>query len=151
MTTTDLAAQPIAYWAGVAHEAIITFIREQQAAHGYTQPQFWLLRNLSPHDISPDGQGMTLTSLTEAMASYLRPGDDLAAAAEPLVTRGWLRRDDDDRLWITDAGETALTDLKKNTPAIRAMIHAGIDDADYITTVKVLQQMIRNVGGAGML
>ncbi|MBL7258981.1 MarR family winged helix-turn-helix transcriptional regulator [Paractinoplanes lichenicola] len=148
---TNLADQPVAYWTGVAYEAIIAFIREQQAAHGYTQPQFWLLRNLSPHDISPDGHGMTLAELEAAMTTYLRREDDLAEAAEPLVERGWLRRDEDDRLWITDAGEEALAELKTLTPAIRDAIHEGIDDADYATTVAVLQRMIRNVGGPAML
>lgn len=32
-------------------------------------------------------------------------------------------------------------------PAIRAALHEGIDDADYVTTLKVLQQLIRNSGG----
>lgn len=40
-----------------------------------------------------------------------------------------------------------LVDLARNAPAIRAVLHAGIDDADYVTTVKVLQQLIRNAGG----
>ncbi|MBM2619833.1 winged helix-turn-helix transcriptional regulator [Actinoplanes sp. LDG1-06] len=147
MTTTELAAQPVAYWTGVAYEAIVAFIRERQAALGYTQPQFWLLRNLSPHDISPDGRGMTVAELEQAMATYLRREDNLTEEAQPLIERGWLRRDDGNRLWITDAGEAALAELKTHTPAIRAQIHEGIDDADYATTVRVLQQMIHNVGG----
>ncbi|QEV16221.1 hypothetical protein [Streptomyces alboniger] len=32
-------------------------------------------------------------------------------------------------------------------PAIHATIHEGTDDADYVTTLKVLQQLIRNEGG----
>ena len=40
-----------------------------------------------------------------------------------------------------------LVDLARNAPAILAALHAGIDDADYVTTVKVLQQLIRNAGG----
>ena len=151
MTTTDLAAQPVGYWTGVAYEAIIRFIRDQQKALGYTQPQFWLLRNLSPADLSPDGHAMTVAELEAAMSTYLRREDDLAAEAGVLVGRGWLAREAGDRLRITEAGEAALADLKKNTPAIRDRIHEGIDDADYIVTVKVLQQMIRNVGGTGML
>lgn len=37
--------------------------------------------------------------------------------------------------------------MKGATPAIRDRLHDGIDDADYVTTVKVLQQKIRNTGG----
>jgi hypothetical protein len=143
----ELAGQPAAYWTGVAYEALIAYTRAQQAERGYTQPQFWLLRNLSENDISPDGEGMTLPELQEAMNSYIRPEDDLAAEAEVLLERGWLARDTEDRLWLTEAGERARVDLARNAPAIRAVLHAGIDDADYVTTVKVLQQLIHNAGG----
>ncbi|WP_217254418.1 MarR family winged helix-turn-helix transcriptional regulator [Streptomyces sp. AC602_WCS936] len=144
----ELAKQPAAYWTGVAYEALIAYTRARQAEKGYTQPQFWLLRNLSANDISPDGAGMTLPELRAAMASYIRPEDDLAAEAEALLDRGWLTRDAEDRLWLTEKGEQARVDLKRSTPAIRAALHDGIDDADYVTTVKVLQRLIRNAGGS---
>ncbi|MEU3504596.1 MarR family winged helix-turn-helix transcriptional regulator [Streptomyces hundungensis] len=147
LSDAELAGQPAAYWTGVAYEALIAYTRAQQAARGYTQPQFWLLRNLSVNDISPDGAGMTLTELREAMAAYIRPENDLAAEAEVLVARGWLNRDADDRLWLTPEGEQARVDLARNAPAIRAALHEGIDDAEYVTTVKVLQRLIRNAGG----
>ncbi|WP_448319005.1 MarR family transcriptional regulator [Streptomyces sp. CO7] len=146
-TDAELAAQPAAYWTGVAYEALIAHTRARQAEAGYTQPQFWLLRNLSPNDLSPDGEGMTVPQLREAMASYLRPEDDLAAESEVLLRRGWLTRDAADRLRLTQAGEQARVDLARNAPAIRAALHEGIDDADYVTTVKVLQRLIRNAGG----
>ncbi|MFE6614578.1 MarR family transcriptional regulator [Amycolatopsis sp. NPDC057786] len=147
ISDAELAGQPAAYWTGVAYEALIAYTRAQQAEKGYTQPQFWLLRNLSANDISPDGEGMTLPELREAMTSYLRPEDDLKAAAEVLLNRGWLTQDAEDRLWLTKEGEQARVDLARNAPAIRAALHEGIDDADYVTTLKVLQQLIRNTGG----
>ncbi|WP_399217708.1 hypothetical protein [Streptomyces sp. SAJ15] len=67
--------------------------------------------------------------------------------ADVLLERGWLTRDDAGRLWITEPGEAARADLKRHTPAIRDRIHQGIDDADYVTTLRVLQRMIRNTGG----
>ncbi|CAN3985470.1 MarR family winged helix-turn-helix transcriptional regulator [Kitasatospora purpeofusca] len=147
ISDAELAGQPAAYWTGVAYEALIAFTRARQAEKGYTQPQFWLLRNLSKNDISPDGAGMTVPELRAAMASYLRPEDDLTAEAAVLVERGWLTRDADQRLWLTEEGEQARVDLARNAPAIRAAIHAGIDDADYVTALKVLRQLIRNTGG----
>lgn len=141
----------MAYWTGLAYEAIIAFIRRRQAELGFTQPQFWLLRNLSPHDISPDGHPMTIAELTEAMATYLRREDDLAAEAETLLERGWLTMTADGRLSITPAGEEARLALKQHTPAIRDAIHEGITDDDYTTTVRVLQRMIRNVSPANPL
>ncbi|WP_433246842.1 MarR family transcriptional regulator [Actinomadura nitritigenes] len=147
LSDAELAGQPAAYWTGVAYEALITYIRARQAEKGYTQPQFWLLRNLSANDISPTGDGMTLSELRAAMASYIRPEDDLAAEAEALVERGWLRRDEEGRLWLTEEGEEARVELARNAPAIRAALHEGIDDAEYVTTIKVLQRLIRNAGG----
>ena len=145
MTDTELAGQPAAYWTGVAYQALIAFTRARQAEHGYTQPQFWLLRNLSVNDLSPDGRGRTVDELRHAMSGYLRAEDDLAAEAEVLLERGWLRVDEEDgRLWITEAGEAALAELKKYTPEIRRRIHEGVDDADYVTTLKVLHRMIEN-------
>ncbi|MGW6916637.1 MarR family transcriptional regulator [Kitasatospora sp. NPDC054939] len=147
MSDAELAGQPAAYWTGMAYEALIAFTRARQVEKGYTQPQLWLLRNLSVNDISPDGEGMTVAELRKAMALYIRPEDDLAAEAAVLLERGWLRRDDQDRWWLTEEGEQARTDLSRNAPAIRAALHEGIDDTDYVTTLKVLQQLIRNAGG----
>jgi len=148
LSDAELAGQPAAYWTGVAYESLIGFTRARQAEFGFTQPQFWLLRNLSGNDISPDGHGMTVAELRQAMSSYLRAEDDLDGEAEVLIGRGWLTRDDRARLWITEAGEEARLRLKQHAPAIRARIHEGIDDADYVTTLKVLHRMIRNTGGS---
>ncbi len=148
LSDSELAGQPAAYWTGVAYEALIAFTRARHAELGFTQPQFWLLRNLSKEDLLPEGGGMTIADLRHAMRSYLRAEDDLSIEAEVLLKRGWLTRDDAGRLWITEAGEEARVRLKEHTPAIRARIHEGIDDVDYVTTLKVLRQMIHNTGGS---
>ncbi|MFJ6482344.1 MULTISPECIES: MarR family transcriptional regulator [unclassified Streptomyces] len=147
MSDVELAGQPAAYWTGIAYEALIAFTRARMTEKGHTQPQLWLLRNLSANDISPDGKGMTLPELRLAMASYIRREDDLAAEAEDLLERGWLTRDPEDRLWLTEEGERARIDLARGAPAIRAALHEGVDDADYVTTLKVLQQLIHNAAG----
>ncbi|MFE7582106.1 MarR family transcriptional regulator [Streptomyces gardneri] len=147
MSDEELARQPAAYWTGVAYEALIAFTRARQVEKGYTQPQFWLLRNLSVNDISPDGEGMTVAGLREAMKSYIRPEDDLEAESAVLEERGWLRRDAEDRLWLTEEGEQARVDLGRHSPAIRAALHEGIDDADYVVALRVLGRLIRNAGG----
>jgi hypothetical protein len=72
LTDEQLAGQPAAYWTGVAYEALIAFTRRKQAEAGFTQPGFWLLRNLSVNDLSPDGRGRTVAELEEVMSTYLR-------------------------------------------------------------------------------
>jgi hypothetical protein len=144
----ELAGQPAAYWTGVAYESLIAFTRARQAEFGFTQPQFWLLRNLSPSDLLPHDGGMTLPKLEQAMSSYLRPEDDLGAEAEALLRRGWVTRDEKGGLKITETGEGARLRFKQHAPAIRALIHKGIDDEDYVAALKVLRQLIRNTGGS---
>jgi DNA-binding MarR family transcriptional regulator len=145
-TDAELAAEPVGYWVGAAHRVIIDYIRGQMSALGLTQPQFWLLRNLSANDLSPDGHGLTLAELTSRMRAYLGD-DDLESAAEDLLERGLVVRDTDQRLWITEAGQQGRARIKEQAPSVRARIHDGIDDADYVTTLKVLRRMIDNVGG----
>ncbi|MDI6102294.1 MarR family transcriptional regulator [Actinoplanes sp. NEAU-A12] len=145
LSDSELAGQPAAYWTGLAYEALIAFTRARQVEAGFTQPQFWLLRNLSAHDLSPDGRGRDIPALREAMSGYLRAEDDLEAEAAVAEERGWLRRDAEGRWWITEAGEAARLDMKRHAPAIRARIHDGIDDADYVTALKVLRRMMANV------
>ncbi|MEV3987763.1 MarR family winged helix-turn-helix transcriptional regulator [Streptomyces sp. NPDC049837] len=142
----ELAKQPIGYWTGVANDAVIGYIRGELARLGTSQPQYWLLRHLSVNDLNPDGQGQTVPELTGRMREFLRAEDDLGAESDRLVERGRLRRDGERRLWITDAGEAARADIKRHVPAWRERLHDGIDDADYVTTVKVLRRMVENVG-----
>ncbi|BCJ39641.1 hypothetical protein GCM10010168_79040 [Actinoplanes ianthinogenes] len=149
LSDADLAAQPAAYWTGVAYESLIAFTRARQAEFGFSQPQFWLLRHLSVNDLSPDGQGRSIPALREAMAEYLRAEDDLAAEAETLLGRGWLRLDEDGLWWLTEEGEAARVRFQGHAPEIRARIHDGVDDADYLVALKVLRRMIENTGGAG--
>ncbi|GHB22693.1 MarR family winged helix-turn-helix transcriptional regulator [Streptomyces chryseus] len=145
LSEAELAQQPIAYWTHVAHEKVVAFIRGELAAVGLSQPQYWTLRHLSVDDLSEDGSGRTVEELTEAMRDYLAPQDDLGPDTEDMVVRGLLSRDEAGRLTITEAGVAAHARVKEQVPAVRATIHAGIDDGDYATTVRVLRRMMRNV------
>lgn len=144
---TGLAAQPAAYWTGLAYEALIAFTRAEQGGLGFTQAQFRLLSNLSRNGISPDGHGMTVPELQQAVSSCVRTEDDLESEARALPERGWLTRDTQGLLRITGAGEEARLRLERHAPHIRGRIHLGIDDAHCITALKVLRQMIRNTAG----
>ncbi|MFJ7771070.1 MarR family transcriptional regulator [Streptomyces sp. NPDC097107] len=147
ISDAELAGQPAAYWTGVAYRALIAYTQAQLVEKGCTQPQSWLLRNPPANDISPDGEGMTLPELREAITSCVRPEDDLAAEAGVLLERGWPARDAGHRPWLTEEGERARLDLARDTPAIRAALHEGIDDADYVITLKAPRRLIRDAGG----
>ena len=138
------ADEPAAYWTKLTYESVIKFIRAEQARRGFSQPQFWILRHLSPQDLLADDRGLTLAELQSAMAEYIRPEDDLPREAALLLERGFLRRDGEGRLFLTDAGEEARLAWKAFAPEIRALVHRGIDDADYVAALKVMQRLIRN-------
>ena len=150
MSDEELAGQPAAYWTGVAYEALIAFTRARQGESGFSQPQFWLLRNLSPADLWTDGSARSIPELRQAMSTYLRAEDDLAAEAAVLAEQGLIVREGADRWRITEAGEAARREIATLAPGIRARIHEGIDDADYVTALKVLGRMIANVRDPGL-
>ncbi|WP_067543210.1 hypothetical protein [Nocardia crassostreae] len=153
--TTDLddatlARLPIGMWTDAAHTEVITFIRGRLADLGLTQPQYWIIRNLHPEDLATAAEaetGLTIAELIDRMSTYLLPQDRPEPDAEDLLARGLLTRDAAGRLRLADPARRAHDAVKADLPAIRAAIHAGIDDADYVTTVRVLRQMIRNVSG----
>ncbi|MFH8881373.1 hypothetical protein [Streptomyces californicus] len=68
---------------------------------------------------------MALHELQEAMASYIRPKDDLDSEAAESVRPEWLRPAPGGALWITEEGELARLGLKSNAPALLAAPHAG--------------------------
>jgi hypothetical protein len=138
------SSEPPAYWTRLAYESVIGFIRAEQGKRGFTQPQFWILRHLSPHDLSAHGDGMTVLQLEEAMAEYIRPEDDLEAEAEELLSRGQIRRAADGTLSLTEEGEVARLAWKAYAPEIRALVFEGIEDAEYATAIKVLKKLISN-------
>lgn len=141
-----LADEPVGYWTGAAHRAVMSYLRAAQARFGLTTAQYWVLRQLSPDDLSADGSGRTVDELAEAMrAYYTGERAELAAEVDDMVGRGLLSRDGGGRVSITPGGEERRLAFKKEAPLVRARIHDGIEDADYVAALKVLRRMIDNV------
>jgi MarR family transcriptional regulator, organic hydroperoxide resistance regulator len=143
MEQTDLqaAAQPIGYWSGAAHQAVIGYIRDTLAARGLSQPHGWVLGMLIVSD-----QGLT----REEVPAGLRPNvvaPPLGPVVDDLLGRGWISEGEAGRLRITDAGRTGLSQFRELVAGIREQIHDGVSEEDYAVVVKVLRRMIGNVGG----
>ncbi|MDI2132795.1 MarR family winged helix-turn-helix transcriptional regulator [Yinghuangia seranimata] len=138
---TALAAQPIGYWSGVAHKAVITHLRATLAKEQLGQPHWWTLNHV-------DGSPGAWTP--EDLARRLQPFADPGVAFEPvfaeLVARGWLV-ERGGVLDLTSAGETGLARTRERMARATARIHDGVDDADFVVTMRVLRRMIHNVGG----
>ncbi|MGH3312692.1 MAG: MarR family winged helix-turn-helix transcriptional regulator [Streptomyces sp.] len=139
---TELPGQPIGYWSWAAHKAVVDHIREALAERGVSQPQWWVLSQLVDSE-----DGRTREELTAVLGGYLDVGQLLESEMDTVVTRGWADQDDSKRLRITAEGAALQAELATVQRSLRARIHAGITDEEYIRTLKVLQRMIHNVGG----
>ncbi|OOV16721.1 hypothetical protein SM007_37915, partial [Streptomyces avermitilis] len=72
---------------------------------------------------------------------------EIARVVDQLLHRGWLRIDAGQRLRLTDTGEAARKRLRELVTELRAVVHEGISDEEYVTALKVLRTMIANVEG----
>jgi hypothetical protein len=139
---TELIAQPIGYWSWAASNAVVTYIRDQLAQIGLSQPQGWTLAQVAGSE-----HGKTRDEVTAVLQNYVRVGDTLQADIDALIDRGLVELGDNERLRLTDAGAALYRRAAEVHTANRARIHAGVPDDEYVTTLKVLQRMIHNVDG----
>ncbi|ASU82118.1 MarR family transcriptional regulator [Nocardiopsis gilva YIM 90087] len=139
---TELLDQPIGYWSWAAHKAVVDHIRANLAELGVTQPQNWIL-----DQVLSGRNGRTREEITEILEGYLDVGTTLDAEFDGLIEKGLIRVDDEEQLWGTAEGEAVFRQCTERHAAMKKARNAGVTDADYITTLKVLQRMIHNVGG----
>ncbi|NEE10626.1 winged helix-turn-helix transcriptional regulator, partial [Streptomyces sp. SID7499] len=60
-----------------------------------------------------------------------------------------LRIDDGQLLHLTDAGEAARARLRELAGEVRAEVHKGISDKEYVAALRVLRKMVANIEGDG--
>ncbi|MER6241502.1 MarR family winged helix-turn-helix transcriptional regulator [Streptomyces clavifer] len=143
-TDEMLATQPVGYWSGLAHTAVTRHLRDAMARIDVTQPQYWVLNRLNGGASAPSREEvvMQLTPLADGK-------HEIGRVVDQLVHRGWLRIDAGHFLHLTDAGEAARVRLRELVTELRAVVHEGISDEEYVATLKVLRRMLANVEGAG--
>ncbi|MEU5167671.1 MarR family winged helix-turn-helix transcriptional regulator [Streptomyces mutomycini] len=142
-TDDMLATQPIGYWSGLTHSAVTRHLRDAMARIDVTQPQYWVLNRVHGGPAAPT-RDEVVTQLTP-----LADGPhDISRVVDQLLHRGWLRSEDGQRLQLTDDGEAARVRLRELATGIRAEVHQGISDAEYVAALKVLRTMVANVEGS---
>ncbi|MFE0424847.1 MarR family transcriptional regulator, partial [Streptomyces sp. NPDC058953] len=104
--------------------------------------QYWVLNlfNSLPEPPTPEEVVAQLTHLADG--PY-----DIARAVDQLLHRAWLRTDDG-RLSLTDTGQAARARLRALVTEVRAVVHQGVDDEEYVAALKVLRRMVANVEAA---
>ncbi|GAA3061180.1 hypothetical protein FHS39_001163 [Streptomyces olivoverticillatus] len=136
-----LVSQPIGYWSWAASDAVVTYIRTELSQFGVTQPQWWVLNQVMSGE-----NGRTREQVTAVLKGYLGVGDALGPEIDGLLEEGLLVLDDE-RLRLTTEGRDLQRRIAERQRGIRGVVHDGIDDEEYVRTLKVLQRMIHNVGG----
>ncbi|GAA0469354.1 MarR family winged helix-turn-helix transcriptional regulator [Streptomyces sp. NPDC046215] len=151
MTTTQTApadpdsapvpSQPIGYWATAASKAVLQHIQSAMARLDITQPHWWVI-----NQVSGSAEGLTRDELRGRLGAFVDNGEEMVGrAADGLLARGWLTADAAGRLLLTDTGREARGRIKELVTELRAEIHEGIPDEEYVIALSVLQRMIRNV------
>lgn len=139
-TDDALAGQPIGYWSGAVHKAVVDLLRNEMAAVDVTQPQWWVLTRVSA------GDGFTRADVVTQLADVVDGPHDASRAVDQLLHRGWIAGDVVGRLRLTDAGRAGQARTRELVTEVRARIHDGIPDEEYVAALKVLRRMIANSG-----
>lgn len=143
-TDDMLATQPVGYWCGLTHTTVTRHLRDAMARTDVTQPQYWVLNRVNGGTVAPSREEVV------AQLTHLADGPhEIARAVDQLLHRGWLRIDDGQRLHLTDAGEAARARVRELATEVRAVVHHGISDEEYVAALKVLRKMVANVEGDG--
>lgn len=134
------ALQPLGFWTARAGEAIRARTRGRLAELGVTQPQWWVLHQLSLHPTGmSDGD----------IVSVVGPNDSDEAIVHAIasgIERGWIARSGE-LVRLTDTGTQRFHAAAEVQRELNDERRQGISDRDYATTIEVLQRTITNVGG----
>jgi hypothetical protein len=131
--------QPIGFWTARAAQAIRARTRGALAETGLSQPEWWVLHQLSLH---PDGMPRA------DMLATIGPNDTPEAIDEAIAAaadKGWLT-EQKSVLFPTDAGAAQFDRGAATQRMLQAERMQGITEDEYVTTITVLQRTIDNVG-----
>lgn len=137
-----LATQPVGYWSGLAHSAVTRHLRDALARVDVTQPQYWVLNRVRHGPVAP-----TREELVAELTPLADGPQDISRAVDQLLHRGWISRGGQ-RFALTDDGEAARARLRELVTGLRAEVHRGISDAEYVAALKVLRTMVANIEAA---
>ncbi|MER7720794.1 MarR family winged helix-turn-helix transcriptional regulator [Streptomyces flaveolus] len=139
----ELVQQPVGYWTWAAYKAVVTRTRAALAEIGTTQPQWWALNQVARADAPK-----TRTEVSRILSGYLETGPEaMEAEIDATVTAGWITEHPGGRLTLTPEGGAFYEKAAALQTDLWTERHAGISDAEYLTTMKVLQRLIHNTGG----
>lgn len=132
--------QPLGFWTIRAGEAIRARTRGALREIGVTQPEAWLLHQVSLHP-----QGADRDATVEKIGHNDTP-EAIVDAIDSAAAKGWVLQPDS-RVTFTDAGSEMCRRVADLQTSLQAERMQGITEADFVTAIQVLQRTIENVGG----
>lgn len=132
--------QPIGFWTVRAGEAVRERTQGALGEIGVAQAEWWLLHQLS---LRPDGIDRDET------IEKIGHNDTPEAIVDAIVSaeeKGWLI-ESGSQLTSTDAGVDKFREMSELQRQLQDERMQGISEDDFITTIRVLQRTIENVGG----
>lgn len=132
--------QPIGFWTVRAGEAIRARTRSALRDIGLTQPEWWLLHQISLHPAGVDA---------EATIEKIGHNDTPEAIVEALDSaraKGWIT-ESTPRVTFTPAGEAQFRRASDVQQMLQDERMQGIAQDEFVTAIRVLQRTIQNVGG----
>lgn len=140
MTEQNRPFLPIGYWLKKPDELLTTRINEAQEANGLSRTEWQILNVLS------ETSSATKSEIIEALRPF---GDErtLGSPIESLIDRGLVEKDgtEANKLRLTAQGKTLHASAHEVQAKVRHRAIQGISEADFVTTVKVLQQIVSNL------
>lgn len=128
------------FWTLRAGDAIRTRTRAALLEIGLSQPEWWLLHQLS---LSPDGVDREET--IEKLGHNETP-EAIIEAIETAVAKEWVF-EHDANLQCTELGIEQFRLGWAVQQKLQKERMQGISEDDFVTTIEVLQRTIENVGG----
>ena len=134
------ARQPIGFWTVRAGEAVRARTRGALEEIGMTQPEWWVLHQLSLHPA-----GVERATVVDTIGPNDTPAV-IESAIDAAVAKGWIHVDGS-RLRPSGAGSERFERAAEVQRALQEERMQGITEQEFATTISVLQRTIVNVGG----
>lgn len=128
--------KPIGYWLNRTDSAITRYMDAMLDDFGLTRV-VWQVLNV----IKDESSDTEVFSLLQANADV----PTLQAAIETALTNQWATRPDPGQLRLTPSGRTHMAQVAERVEAFREHSMAGISQADYRTTISVLERITHNL------
>jgi DNA-binding MarR family transcriptional regulator len=147
MTQDRRPELPIGYWLKQVDNLLTEEINKAQATHGVSRSEWQVLNMLK------ETSGANREQIFETMRTFVDSSsfNDIMTS---LVERGWVERrkgatNGVEEFQLTKEGQRRHEAIFATQKQVRQRAMAGISEEEYVTVIRVLRQIVSNLGGKG--